>query len=244
MPKIFVSYKYADDQVYQGIDYRYWAEEKNEITGELTKAKKATVRAYVNYLEEIIGKDNIYKGERDGESLNGISEPQIWEQLKPKLYDSTVTLVVVSRGMRNPHEPEGAQWIPNEIRYSLREQTRDGRASAVNALLGVILPDVDGGYGYIYSKSDCPHCSHVRMLNKQDNPFLFTILKGNIFNRKSGYSGTCSGSFCNSVIYSGDHSYLHLATLEEFLQAPQAHIDRAVEIKDQGDQYYEIMKVI
>lgn len=244
MAKIFVSYKYGDDQVYQGLDSKYWAEERDELTGVVTKAVSATGRAYVNYIEELIGRDNIYKGERDGESLKGKSEAQIWELLKPKVHDSTVTLVAISRGMRNMYEPESEQWIPNEIRYSLREQTRGEKTSATNALLGVILPDVDGKYGYIYGKNDCSHCGHIRVLNKQDNPYLFNILKGNIFNHKSGHSGTCSGPFCTSVIYNGDHSYMHLVTLEEFLQAPQMHIDKAVEIKDKGDQHYEIEKTI
>ena len=112
MAKIFVSYKYADDQVYQGLDKKYWAEETNELTGAITKETKATGRAYVNYLEELIGRDHIYKGEKDGESLEEKTEEQIWEIIKPKVHDSTVTLIVISRGMKESGQ-ENNQWMPH-----------------------------------------------------------------------------------------------------------------------------------
>ena len=50
--KIFVSYKYADSNV------------KN-----LNYYSNFTVRSYVDYLEGLLGRNNIYKGEHDGEDL-------------------------------------------------------------------------------------------------------------------------------------------------------------------------------
>lgn len=238
MAKIFISYKYGDDQVWQGLDQKYWAEETDKITGVVTRETKATGRAYVNFLEEVIGKENTLKGEKGDESLAGKTEEQIWEILKPRVHDSTVTLVVISPGMKDS-EPEGEQWMPNEIRYSLWEVPRGEKTSATNALLGVIIPGRDGTYNYIYGKSNCPHCSHIRMLNKQANPYLFNILRGNIFNRKEDNGNACSGLYCNSTIYNGDHSYLHLVTLEDFTKdnKSQEHIDKALEIKENKDSY-------
>ena len=52
MAKIFISYKYGDDQVWQGLDQNYWAVEEDPQTGEDVKIGEATGRAYVNLLEE------------------------------------------------------------------------------------------------------------------------------------------------------------------------------------------------
>lgn len=240
MSKIFITYKYGDDQVYQGfLDQKYWAEETNEQTGITTKETKATGRAYVNFLEEIIGKENVLKGEKQDESLKGKSEDQIWEVLKPRVHDSSVTLVVISPSMKVTTEPEQEQWMPNEIRYSLWEVSRGEKTSTSNALLGVILPDITGGYGYIYEKNNCQHCGHIKVLNKKDNTYLFNILKGNIFNRNNDNGNACQGIYCGSSIYDGDHSYLHLVTLEEFIKdgKHQEHIDKVLEIKENKDQY-------
>jgi len=240
MAKIFVSYKYGDDQVWQGLDKKYWAEETDERTGIVKKEIKATGRAYVNFLQEILGEENIYKGEKQDESIKGKSEEQIWELLKSRVYDSSVTLVVISPGMKDPYESESEQWMPNEIRYSLWEVDRGDKTSITNALLGVIMPDRNGGYGYIYGKNDCPHCGHIRVLHKQTNPYLFNILKGNIFNRKNDNGRSCNGLFCNSTIYDSDeHSYLYLVTLEKFIKdgKHQDHINKALEIKKNIDQY-------
>lgn len=50
--KIFVSYKYVDDEV-KKITNNYW--------------KRDTVRDYVDKLESVIGKNDIYKGEHSSE---------------------------------------------------------------------------------------------------------------------------------------------------------------------------------
>lgn len=72
--KIFVSYKYADDNVKQ-LDYNF-----NYIL-----PMKTTARRYVDKLEEKIGKANVYKGENDGEDLSSLSDDSIWNSLKEKI---------------------------------------------------------------------------------------------------------------------------------------------------------------
>lgn len=246
MAKIFISYKYGDNQVDQNLDQKYWAIEKDPFTGRDRRLNMATGRAYVNYLEEIIGKDNILKSEEQNESLKGKSEKQIWEILKPKVHDSSVTLIVISRGMKDSLNPENEQWMPQEIRYSLWEIDRGEKTSATNALLGVIIPDHNGRYDYIYGKSNCPHCTKINLIDKNNNPHLFKILKGNLFNRKSDNGKRCDGNFCNTVIYDDGHSYLHLVTLEDFIKDNkyQEHIDKALKIKESGDSLYNIEKSI
>ena len=61
------------------------------------------------------------------------------------------------------------QWIPQEITYSLREQSRtnsNGQSitSSTNAMLAVVLPDRSGSYSYFWSK--CNLCnSNCTMYN-------------------------------------------------------------------------------
>ena len=70
--KIFVSYKYGDDQV-ENLSYY----------------ENSTVRDYVTKFENALdSSDNIYKGESDGEDLSVLSDDTIWEKLKNRIYDS------------------------------------------------------------------------------------------------------------------------------------------------------------
>lgn len=146
--KIFVSYKYHDSNV------------KN-----LPDNKQTQVHDYVDYIEnEILSDDHIYKGEKSDEDISHLSEEMIWKHLKDKIYDSTITIVLISPGMKEPGKWQRSQWIPWEIYYSLRETTRNGRKSPNNAILAVILPDSDGSYEYY------------------DENKLFPIIKKNIDN--------------------------------------------------------------
>lgn len=85
-------------------------------------------------------------------------------KLKDKIYDSSVTIVLISPNMRETYRCDEDQWIPWEISYSLRNQSRNGRTSYSNALLFVILPNSYGSYDYYQPSS------------------LFKIMKDNISN--------------------------------------------------------------
>lgn len=92
--KIFVSYKYADSNV-QNISGNRWPQD--------------TARTYVDKLADFIdASDNIYKGEDDGEDLSQLEDDTIWEKLKDRIFDSTLTIVVISAGMRE-------EWKKTEI---------------------------------------------------------------------------------------------------------------------------------
>lgn len=147
--KVFVSYKYKDFDVKQ-----------------LPNSWVCTWPCdYVDYIQEnVLASDDIYKGEKSDEDISSWPEEKIRSHLKDKIFDSTITIVLISPNMKEPRRYEKSQWIPWEISYSVRETTRNERTSHRNALLAVILPNSAGSYDY-YDK------------NK-----LFQILKSNIEN--------------------------------------------------------------
>lgn len=155
--KIFVSYKYSDRQVAPLSNHAF------------TKA-----RHYVDELQDALSEtDHINKGEDDGESLANFTDEYIASKLRNKIYDSSITVVLLSRGMKESNMAEKDQWIPWEISYSLRAQTRDGRQSQPNGVLAVVLPDQDGSYAWYFKEKHCPHCNSTMLRTDQ----LFSILK-------------------------------------------------------------------
>ena len=131
--KVFVSYKYSDSQV-QDLD---------------TSKETTTARHYVDKLSEKLEKDDhIFKGEDDDESMESLADSAIGSKLGDKIFDSSVTIVLVSKGMKNKGEPDKGQWIPWEISYSLEEQTRQDQKSKTNGVIAVVLPDELGSYDY------------------------------------------------------------------------------------------------
>lgn len=206
--KIFVSYKFADDDVEQ-LAYNY-----NAIA-----PIKTTVRTYVNKLEEIIGIDNIYKGEHDGEDLSRFKDDTIWSQLKDKIFDSSVTIVLISKNMKEFWVSEEKQWIPQEISYSLKEFTRttkDGRReikSKTNALIAIVLPDRNGLYDYYIRNSE--------IINKFNQNITFDIINENMYNKKG-----------NPL-----ESYIVTTKWNHFISNPQKYIDMAVEHQENIANY-------
>lgn len=147
--KIFVSYKYKDYDV--------------KMIPDVTQPTWPC--DYVDYIKnKVLSDDDIYKGEESDEDIFNWPEDKIWDHLKDKIYDSSVTIVLISPNMKEAGKWQRSQWIPWEICYSLREKTRNDRTSHNNAILAVILPDKNGKYDY-YNKNN-----------------LFPILKENIEN--------------------------------------------------------------
>ena len=82
--KVFVSYKYRDSNV-------------QELS--TTRTPPTWPCDYAAYIADYVLAGNIYKGEGQDEDLSSYSEYYIWEHLKDKLYDSTVTVVLISPNM-------------------------------------------------------------------------------------------------------------------------------------------------
>lgn len=139
--KVFVSYKYQD----------------NDVQALATTQTPPTWPCdYVAYIADRVLSNNIYKGEKQDEDLSGYSEDYIWSHLKDKLYDSTVTVVLISPNMKVPGKWQSTQWIPWEISYSIRRTTRGGRTSQRNSVIAAILPDKNGSYSYFNKTTTFP----------------------------------------------------------------------------------------
>ena len=198
--KIFVSYKYADSDV-------------RKITNDYFHTD--TVRDYVNKLEEKIGKSDIYKGESDDNDLSQLTDDSIWNQLKQKIYDSSITIVLISPNMKTLWKPEKDQWIPQEISYSLKEITHNGtRKSKSNALIYVILPDKYNSYDYFIQKSYWDTETY-----RYDK--IFSIMKNNLNNYK----------------YSSDISYAVIVKWDTFLNNYSTYINSAIKKQENIDSY-------
>ena len=215
--KIFVSYKYADSNVAQFSRHNWLF--------------PTTVRDYVNLLESYIDSTNhIYKGEHDQEDLSMLSEDKIWEILKGKIYDSTVTIIMISPNMKEKYKSDKNQWIPWEVAFSLKETTRNDRTSHSNAMLAIVLPDRNNSYNYYFGQSDCGAIVHH--IDR-----FFKIIEGNRFNWKSFDKYFCFK--CRSYRYNYKHecSYIEAIKWIDFIVNPNIYIERAVKRQEHKDKF-------
>lgn len=218
--KIFVSYKYHDANVLSLRD---------STSGKLITP--TTVRTYVDALERYFGNtDHINKAESDDEDLSQYSEDTIWEKLRDRIFDSSVTIVMVSAGMRDANKRDENQWIPWEISFSLCTTSRDGRKSPLNALLAVVLPDRNNSYDYFVTKRRC--CAYGCSMYHVDS--VFAIVRNNMFNEIQKQSVSCLQGEC---VYNGEHSYIKPVLWEDFIQNPNSYIESAIAIRENADAY-------
>lgn len=215
--KIYVSYKYKDQSVFP-------------LRGD-SILTPTTARDYVDKLETRIDSgDNIYKGERDGEDLNHLKDESIQCELRDKIFDSSITIVMVSPNMKEAYTSEDDQWIPWEVSYSLKEHTRDDRTSQTNAVLAVVLPDRSNLYEYFIEDRTCSACK-CRYLKTNS---LFEILRSNMFNIKEPTYGNCTRG---DKVYKGYSSYIHSVKWCDFICDVNKYIEIALKINENIGNY-------
>jgi len=204
--KIFVSYKHEDSDV-QPLGFKF----------------SSTARDYVDVLIEKFEGDEIYKGEGN-EDLSEFKDETIKSHLRDKIFDSSITIVLISPGM-DDGKPQHEQFIPWEISYSLQEPTRDGRTSKSNGILAVVLPDRRGLYEYYITRHGCPG-NHAKMLRTE---YLFQILKDNMFNKKNLFEAPCR--VCGSMFYAGYPSYVESVKWCDFMSATDYYLKMTDDIR-------------
>jgi hypothetical protein len=220
--KVFISYKYSDINV-------------QALEGNLN----TTVRNYVDKLQDKFDAlPHIYKAEEDDNDLSKFKNDTIASHLKDKIFDSTLTIVLVSPNMKDPKIPEDDQWIPWEISYSLKEHKRNNRASLTNALLAVILPDRTGSYNYYIQENVCTKCN-CRILKTR---FLFQIMSANMFNLKNPQFSICENHITNKP-FLGESSYMYSVKWDLFFSNVDLYVKKAVAINEKIE-IYKITKTI
>ena len=211
--KIFVTYKHNDGAV-------------QPING------GTTARAYVDKLIDLFQGDEIYKGEGD-EDLSRFKDEKIANLLRNKIFDSTITLVLISPNMKDNHERESDQWIPWEVSYSLKEITRNDRTSQTNAILAVVLPDNNYSYRYFLQENSCQYCdSTIFHINR-----LFQILRNNMFNIKQPTYNSCPHHADGGLVHTGEYSYILSVNWQNFIANGEKYLKRAEDIRDNIDAY-------
>ena len=204
--KVFISYKYSDNSVQQLRPYDF--------------LHTTTARDYVDIIQNKFDRDGIHinKGENDNESLADFKTETIRSRLADKIFDSSVTIVLISPHMKDSCKLEKDQWIPWEIAYSLRSKHREDNKSKRNAILLVILPDRNGRYDYANSYG-----------------FYFDIIQRNLNNLHTRYDARKLNSGCS-------HSYMLQCNWDKFISNPYVWIDAAIEIRDKGDKYNIVVR--
>lgn len=216
--KIFVSYKYSDSSVFP-------------LRGAISEAlEPTTVRHYVDELQALLDEDHINKGEADGEDLSDFKESTIASKLRDKIFDSSITIVIISPNMKEAYSSESDQWIPWEVAYSLQEHTREDRTSRSNAVLAIVLPNSSGSYDYFLEKKSC--CESGCTTHMTNN--VFQIIRDNMFNAKELSRKGCNQSLS---VYIGEYSYVPAVTWSDFKSDVSGHLDRVVRINDDIDSY-------
>ena len=179
---------------------------------------------------EALGDDaSYYKGETsDSPDLTDTSTENIKKNLKDMMYDTSVTIVIISPNMTK------SEWIDWEIEYCLKSITRKNRTSHTNGVVGVIMK-YKGGYSWIKTTSEKDDgCSS----SSYDESKMFDIINNNRFNQDPK---VYSCEICKTV-NSLTGSYIALVEEETFLADPTKYIDNAYEKSENDARGYVLCK--
>lgn len=196
--KTFISYKYS---------------EARELRDEIIKA---------------LGDDaNYYQGETsESPDLSDTSTENIKKNLRDMMYDTSVTIVIISPNVKN------SKWIDWEIEYCLKHETRKDRTSHTNGVVAVIQK-VDGGYSWFKkSRTNSDGC-HV---NYYEESLVYDIINNNRYNQNPPYY-SCDTCKCVNAL---DGSYIAYVDEETFLANPQKYINNAYNKSENDGAGYDI----
>lgn len=168
-----------------------------------------------------------YKGETaDSPDLTDTSTENIKKNLRDMMYDTSVTIVILS-----PHMKE-SKWIDWEIEYCLKKEKRKDRTSQTNGVVGVIMK-VDGGYKWLKEVTEKDDGCSVMTYHSEK---LFNIINNNRFNQNPK---KYSCDTCKCVDYLTG-SYISFVAEDAFLEDPNKFIDNAFDKSENDAKGYDI----
>ena len=192
--------------------------------------KYSEARNLRNSIIDALGDDaTYYQGETSSSpDLSDTSTENIKKNLTDMMYDTSVTIVIISPNVKN------SNWIDWEIEYSLKNITRKGRTSHTNGVVGVIMK-FNGGYSWLKTTSTngdgCTSSSY-------DESKVYSIINNNRFNQNPK---KYSCDICKTVnALTG--SYIAYVEEETFLSDPQKYIDNAYDKSENDAAGYDLTK--
>ena len=185
-----------------------------------------------NLRDEIIkkmGKDaSYYKGETsDSPNLTDLKTETIKEKLKDMIYNTSVTIVILSPNMKQ------SNWIDWEIEYSLKKIKRGERISRTNGIVAVVQK-VNGNYDWFINDTTNIHGTSCVTYNSDK---IFPIIYDNHFNSKPP-QWHCDE--CKTYDYLNG-GYITFVKEDTFLSDINYYIENAYE-KSKHEENYIIKK--
>lgn len=179
---------------------------------------------------EALGDDAIYyKGETsDSPDLTDTSTENIKRNLRDMMYDTSVTIVIISPNMKK------SKWIDWEIEYCLKDTTRKSRTSHTNGVVGVIMK-YHGGYGW-FKNTHTNDDGCTSTIYEEDK--VYNIIINNRYNQNpKKYS-------CNvcKTVDSLTGSYIAYVDEETFLNNPTKYINNAYDKSENDADGYNLTK--
>lgn len=170
-----------------------------------------------------------YKGETsESPDLTDTSTENIKKNLKDMMYDTSVTIVILSPNMKE------SKWIDWEIEYCLKDITRKDRTSHTNGVVAVIMK-VDNSYEWFKkSGTNCHGSSTVSYeLDK-----VFDIISQNHFN-SNPEQWHCDK--CKTYDWLNG-SYITFVEEETFMDDPEKYINNAYDKSENDASGYDLVK--
>ena len=174
---------------------------------------------------EALGNDaTYYQGETaDSPDLTDTSTENIKQNLTDKMYNTSVTIVIVSPNVKD------SKWIDWEIEYSLKEISRKDRTSKTNGVIGVIQK-VDGNYDWLITKSMNNDGCTTRSI---DDSKLYKIISENRYKRNNPVYACNECKSFNQL----EGSYISLIDEGIFLLDPNKYIENAYSKSEISDEF-------
>ena len=179
---------------------------------------------------EKLGDDaTYYQGETvDSPNLADTSTENIKENLKNMMYNTSVTIVIISPNLIK------SNWIDWEIAYTLKKTKRGDKTSRTNGIVGVIKK-INRDYDWMFTSGVNPDGCHYR---SADISRLYEIINKNRHNRLSDKKYACVSCKISDRL---EGSYMSLVKEEEFLAAPKTYIENAYD-KSQEIEDFKLTK--